>query len=97
MQGSSDVLQFRIPPDKPDSKFLPEQLDQIAEKFGMITSYISPAQNPISSTKVSDPINLNPSQSSAILKRSLKGKQKFTASDPNHCEKHNTMRVEKDP
>ena len=97
MQGSSDVLQFRIPPDKTESKFSPEQLDQIAEKFGLSTSYTSPDAQKITNVKISDPINLNPVQSSAILKRSIEGKQKLDKTEPHHCEKHDYINKENYP
>lgn len=63
----------------------------------MFTSYTSYASNTIPNTKVSDPVTLTPSQSSTILKKSLKGEQKFKDIDPDHCEQHNIISEEKYP
>ena len=76
MQGSSDVLHGTIPPDKSSQQerilFSKDQLDSIVAKINCGVS-----EKPVSELNpalhISDPINLNPAQSSQVLKEVMEG------------------------
>ena len=76
MQGSSDILHGTIPPDKSSQQerilFSKDQLDSIVAKINCGVS-----EKPVSELNpalhISDPINLNPAQSSQVLKEVMEG------------------------
>ena len=81
MQGSSDVLHGTKPPDKSSQQerilFSKEQLDSIVAKINCgvsekPVSELNPARH------ISDPINLNPAQSSQLLKEVMEGESKYS-------------------
>ena len=84
MQGSSDVLRGTKPPDKSSQQerilFSKEQLDSIVAKINCgvsekPVSELNPARH------ISDPINLNPAQSSQLLKEVMEGEFNYNGLD----------------
>ena len=91
MQGSSNVLHNTKPPDKFSKQerilFSKDQLDSIVAKINCGVS-----EKPVSELNpalhLSDPINLNPAQSSQLLKKVIEGEFECNVTS-------NPLRIEK--